>query len=192
MGPEAPTTPETAAVIRDIERRRLRSLVEADVVTADALHAADFQLVNPSGGVWSKEHYLGGIASGSIDYRRFDASPTSRSWSTGTWPLFAIGQPSRSRSSLERLGHCTAGTRTATEGSRTARPGRWSGRKRRQSRKVDARWAGLPGQRRCSMTAARGKTRGRAGHVDRGGEVPWLSCTERVSPGAGSSSLRWR
>lgn len=73
MGPEAPTTPETAAVIKDIERRRLRSLVEADVVTADALHTADFQLVNPSGEVWSKEHYLGGIASGSIDYRRFDA-----------------------------------------------------------------------------------------------------------------------
>jgi ketosteroid isomerase-like protein len=35
------------------------------------LHAPDFQLVNPSGGVWSKEKYLGGIADGIINYRRF-------------------------------------------------------------------------------------------------------------------------
>ncbi|WP_076474145.1 nuclear transport factor 2 family protein [Micromonospora avicenniae] len=33
----------------------------------------DFELVHPSGGVWSKEHYLGGIASGDINYRRFEA-----------------------------------------------------------------------------------------------------------------------
>ncbi len=40
---------------------------------ADALHAADFQLVHPGGGVWSKAQYLGGIASGRINYRRFEA-----------------------------------------------------------------------------------------------------------------------
>src|SRR4051812_44380749 len=39
---------------------------------ADLLHAVDFQLVHPSGGVWSKDQYLGGIASGEIDYRRFE------------------------------------------------------------------------------------------------------------------------
>jgi hypothetical protein len=59
--------------LRNLERRRLRSLVEVRVEEADALHAADFQLVHPSGGVWSKEQYLGGIASGRIDYRRFEA-----------------------------------------------------------------------------------------------------------------------
>jgi hypothetical protein len=40
---------------------------------AEALHAPDFELVHPSSGVWSKEQYLGGIASGDINYRRFDA-----------------------------------------------------------------------------------------------------------------------
>lgn len=55
------------------ERRRLRALVEVRLVEADALHAPDFELVHPSGGVWSKEQYLGGIASGDINYRRFEA-----------------------------------------------------------------------------------------------------------------------
>ncbi len=59
--------------LADLERRRLRSLVEVRVEEADALHAADFRLVHPDGGVWSKEQYLGGIASGRIDYRRFEA-----------------------------------------------------------------------------------------------------------------------
>jgi hypothetical protein len=57
----------------NLERRRLRSLVEVRVEEADALHAPDFQLVHPAGGVWSKEEYLGGIASGRIAYRRFEA-----------------------------------------------------------------------------------------------------------------------
>src|SRR4051794_40106471 len=64
---------DPAAELRDIERRRLRSLVEVRVDEADALHADDFELVPPSGGVWSKDDSLGGIASGDIDYRRFDA-----------------------------------------------------------------------------------------------------------------------
>lgn len=40
---------------------------------ADVLHAPDFHLVHPSGGVWTKDQYLGGIASGDINYRRFEA-----------------------------------------------------------------------------------------------------------------------
>ena len=39
---------------------------------ARATHAADFQLVNPHGGMLSKDQYLDGIASGTIDYRRFE------------------------------------------------------------------------------------------------------------------------
>lgn len=65
-------TPDLAKELADIERRRLRALVEARVADADALHAPDFQLVNPSGGVWSREKYLGGIADGTINYRRFE------------------------------------------------------------------------------------------------------------------------
>ena len=59
--------------LRDLERRRLRSLVEADLATAEALHASDFELVTPGGTRWSRSTYLGGIASGDIDYRRFEA-----------------------------------------------------------------------------------------------------------------------
>src|SRR4051794_13330605 len=54
--------------IRATERERLRALVAADVAVADRLHADDFQLINPLGGVISKEQYLGGIASGLINY----------------------------------------------------------------------------------------------------------------------------
>ncbi|ADB35576.1 hypothetical protein Kfla_6581 [Kribbella flavida DSM 17836] len=59
--------------LRRIERARLRALVEKDVVAAELVHADDFRLVTPSGLVWSKEEYLGGIANGEIDYRRFEA-----------------------------------------------------------------------------------------------------------------------
>jgi hypothetical protein len=46
--------------------------VEARTHDADPLHAPDFQIVTPSGGVWNKAQYLGGIADGSINYRRFE------------------------------------------------------------------------------------------------------------------------
>jgi ketosteroid isomerase-like protein len=59
--------------LAEIERRRLRTLVEVKPDEADALHADDLRLVTPSGHVWSKAEYLGGIASGEIDYRRFEA-----------------------------------------------------------------------------------------------------------------------
>lgn len=58
-----------AEQLRATERERLRALVQGDLPVADRLHADDFQLINPAGGVWSKEQYLGGIASGEIDYQ---------------------------------------------------------------------------------------------------------------------------
>ena len=48
---------------------RLRALVDADLSVADGLHAPDFQLVTPSGATYTKEEYLGAIASGEVDYR---------------------------------------------------------------------------------------------------------------------------
>jgi hypothetical protein len=57
-----------ADTIRAIERQRLRALVSADLKTARRLHADDFQLINPFGGSLSKEQYLGGVASGQLDY----------------------------------------------------------------------------------------------------------------------------
>ncbi|MBU2669059.1 nuclear transport factor 2 family protein [Actinoplanes bogorensis] len=59
--------------MEELERRRLRALVEADTATLEHLHADDFVLVNPGGGEWDRAFYLGGIADGSIDYRRFEA-----------------------------------------------------------------------------------------------------------------------
>lgn len=50
----------------------MHALVEVRVADADALHAPDFQLVNPSGEVWPREKHLGGIADGNVNYRRFD------------------------------------------------------------------------------------------------------------------------
>jgi hypothetical protein len=38
-----------AAVLRDTERRRLRSLADADMEAAGALHADDYQLITPRG-----------------------------------------------------------------------------------------------------------------------------------------------
>jgi hypothetical protein len=70
------TEGELAEELGNVERERLRCLVEARVDDADALHAPDFQLVTPSGDVWSREHYLEGIASGDINYRRFEAVST--------------------------------------------------------------------------------------------------------------------
>jgi len=55
--------------IRTTERERLRALVAADQEVSNRLHADDFQLINPGGGVVSKEQYLGGIASGYLNYR---------------------------------------------------------------------------------------------------------------------------
>jgi hypothetical protein len=54
--------------IRDIERQRLRALVEADMDVARRLHADDFQLITPFGDALSKEEYLGTVESGDIDY----------------------------------------------------------------------------------------------------------------------------
>ena len=59
----------TADEIRTIERGRLRALVEADLEVVEQLHADDFQLINPGGGVVTKAEYLGGIASGYLNYR---------------------------------------------------------------------------------------------------------------------------
>ncbi len=54
--------------IRDIERQRLRALVEVDMDAARRLHAQDFQLITPFGDSLSKEEYLGTVESGDVDY----------------------------------------------------------------------------------------------------------------------------
>lgn len=59
---------QEAEMLRATERERLRALVAGDIARAAQLHAEEFQLINPLGGVLSKEQYLGGIGSGQIRY----------------------------------------------------------------------------------------------------------------------------
>jgi hypothetical protein len=59
---------DDADVLRQLERERLRSLVEADMKRARELHAEEFQLVNPRGETLTKDQYLSGIESGRLDY----------------------------------------------------------------------------------------------------------------------------
>jgi hypothetical protein len=68
-----PHMPETTTeIIQQLEHRRLRALVDVDATVLDTLHSPAFRLVHPSGGVWTKEEYIGGVISGHIDYRRFE------------------------------------------------------------------------------------------------------------------------
>jgi hypothetical protein len=66
---------EDAELIRSTERERLRALVTGDVERAGQLHTDDFQLINPLGGVLSKEQYLDGISSGQIHYLYWAPEP---------------------------------------------------------------------------------------------------------------------
>lgn len=56
----------------EIERCRLRALVDADLTVAEELHADDFQLITPRGFPYSKREYLEAVRSGLIDYRIWD------------------------------------------------------------------------------------------------------------------------
>ena len=58
--------------IREIQRARLRALVDANIDVAKPLHAEDFQLITPGGGTLSKEEYLGSVGTGTIDYLVWD------------------------------------------------------------------------------------------------------------------------
>ncbi len=64
-------TPD-ADLMRDTERDRLRSLVEADMARAEALHAPDYQLITPRGYAMSQQDYLGRIASRQLRYLVFE------------------------------------------------------------------------------------------------------------------------
>jgi Domain of unknown function (DUF4440) len=63
---------DESEALEAIERRRLRALVTRDMDSAWAVHAEDYQLVTPHGGVLSREEYLGSIASGQLAYHSFD------------------------------------------------------------------------------------------------------------------------
>lgn len=55
---------------RELEARRLAAVIAGNANVLDALHAAGFVLCTPSGDVWSRRHYLGGLIDGTINYLR--------------------------------------------------------------------------------------------------------------------------
>lgn len=61
-----------ATPLPDIERRRLRALARADILTAAPLHAEDYWLITPNGSEMTKDDYLGAIASGQLRYQVFE------------------------------------------------------------------------------------------------------------------------
>lgn len=60
--------------IRQIELRRIKSLVARDMKIAGEIIADDFQLIPPVGIVLTKDQYLGAIQSGAIRYLIWEAA----------------------------------------------------------------------------------------------------------------------
>jgi hypothetical protein len=60
------------AVLRDLERRRLRSLVEAHLTAADALHTDGYELIAHGYVLTKQQAYLGGVASVQLRYQVFE------------------------------------------------------------------------------------------------------------------------
>ena len=71
------TTNLEADGVRATEHERIRALLNGDMETARRLLATDFQLVAPIGVVFTREEYLGAIASGAVHYLAWE--PDNRS-----------------------------------------------------------------------------------------------------------------
>jgi hypothetical protein len=54
--------------LRQIEKKRLQALVDANVAVAGSLIASDFELINPLGEVMTRDHTLGDVRSGALDF----------------------------------------------------------------------------------------------------------------------------
>ncbi len=70
----------TAAASREahfveLESSRIRALLEADIGRLRRLHAADYQLLTPSGRTFTRERYIGLIESGQLRYLRWEPGP---------------------------------------------------------------------------------------------------------------------
>lgn len=57
---------------RSLERTRLEALVHKNMALAQQLHAPDFQLVTPTGAALTREEYLGKVASGDLNYFKWE------------------------------------------------------------------------------------------------------------------------
>lgn len=66
---------DSEAEVLSLERSRLQSLAERDMVVAERLHAEDYQLITPAGTTLTKATYLADVASKRLEYLAFE--PTS-------------------------------------------------------------------------------------------------------------------
>jgi len=57
-----------ADAFRNLERARLEALVERNMDLARQLHAADFQLITPTGHLYLRDQYLDEIETGQLKY----------------------------------------------------------------------------------------------------------------------------
>jgi hypothetical protein len=109
-----------AAVLRDTERQRLRSLVEADMDAAAALHSDDYQLITPRGSALTKQEYLGSVAAGRLRYRVFEPVSEIAVWGSGRIALLRY----TARISVEEGGQVASLTCWHTD-CYDLRDGRW-------------------------------------------------------------------
>jgi hypothetical protein len=59
--PDATAPNPSEEFFRSLELRRTQALVERDLATLEALHAPGYQLITPSGKVFSRDAYLGAV-----------------------------------------------------------------------------------------------------------------------------------
>jgi len=78
MSGDSPAELPLADLLRETERMRLRALVVGDMELVRPLHAEDYELIPPGGGTISKEEYLGGVASGALNYVVFEPASEIR------------------------------------------------------------------------------------------------------------------
>jgi Domain of unknown function (DUF4440) len=90
---QADQTSSAAALLPDLERRRLRALATADIATAARLHADDYQLITPNGSTLTKDDYLAAVQSGRVPYRVFE--PVSDIAVLGDAPLAVLRYQAR-------------------------------------------------------------------------------------------------
>jgi hypothetical protein len=123
--------PPRPADVRSLERRRLQTLVEANIAAALSLHASDYQLIPPNGQPVSRDEYLGMIGRGDSCTTYSNQRPTLRFERTARWSRFVI----RLGSKFIGMAGKTAGysgTRISTSCAMGA--GRRSGLRQRGSR----------------------------------------------------------
>ena len=63
---------DDVAEVLGLEQSRLRSLVERDMVVAERIHAADYELITPAGHTRTKTSYLDDVASKRLEYLAFE------------------------------------------------------------------------------------------------------------------------